>query len=164
MPDTRLPDRWFHDDAIVDLSPTAWKFLTFALMFCNMQGTDGHISDRQMRFLPIDYSQQDISDVIATGHLERVSGGYMFQNWTKGLGQSTAASIEQRREQNRINQAKSRGRKKSAVSDDVSDDDQGKDRKGKDRPGQEQPQPLRSHAGWPTAVPGPADDKEPWSA
>jgi hypothetical protein len=170
MPDTRLPERWLLDVALVELSPSAWQFFTTALMYCNAQGTDGFVREGAFRFLPRAPSDQDLAAVVATGRLERVEGGYQFRDWTGELGQSSAAAIEIKREQNRTRQQTYRDRHKravkgargtrdvtEAVARDVTRDVQGEDRQGEDRRGEGSDMKSRASRkapAWPVAAPG----------
>lgn len=126
MADTRLKDTWLLDEELCNLSDSAWRFFTLALMFCNSQGTDGKIRHGQMRFLPVQPSPKDIVEVLSTGRMRRIDDGYQFEDWDGSLGQSTAAAVQAQREGNAARQREYRQRQKKGrsgvrVTSDVTD-------------------------------------------
>lgn len=163
MPDSRLPDRWLHDAELMTLSPAGWQLFTIALMFCNARESDGLLRDVELRMLPIAIEPGAIDEVIRTGRMERVPGGYQFVGWDRDLGQTAAAVIEARREANRVRQAEKRQRDKiGAPSAPVTGESRTASRRdspvtSKERTGQDKdayPHARETAEGWPTAQPG----------
>jgi hypothetical protein len=151
-----------------DLSDTAWRVFTGALMWCNRHGTDGALPTRYLKTLHPDGVQPAANEELEHHQLwSRTETGYKLAEWGGKLGQSTADEVEAYKASNRERQRKFRDReraKKAAhlprdvtryVTDDVTGD-VGKDRLGKDRPGQAEvltavpdEKPVNAVATWP---------------
>ena len=143
MTDTRLPDPWLLKPDLDKLSDGAWRVLTRAFMFCNQQGTDGHIDALYMKYVyPFGPSETFVAELEQINWLVKTEGGYLIPDW-EAKGQTSAAQMELNRENSRLRARKSREKAKApqrpVVTGDVTRDamrDVGQERKGQERTGQ----------------------------
>ncbi|WP_141870905.1 hypothetical protein [Microbacterium saperdae] len=78
-----------------------------ALMHCAEQGSDGAISNRELRFLyPGVIGSETLAELQEAGFWSPTLDGYQLIGWSTTLGQNTASEIEGYREMNRIRQRK----------------------------------------------------------
>jgi hypothetical protein len=117
MADSRLLAHWHSNPDFDDLSDTAWRVFTGALMWSNGRGTDGHVPTRYVRSLHPDGPQPEACDELESAHLwKRSSDGYQLLGWVESLGQSTAEQVEHNKEVNRQKQARYRAEQKKKLS------------------------------------------------
>lgn len=110
MTDARLPDRWLTDVKYLDLSDSAWRLFTSALMWSNQQGTDGDIPRVALNiFRTEEQVSSAVAELVQKSHWEETASGFRFsQQWERELGQSTMAEVESRKEANRQRQRRLR--------------------------------------------------------
>ena len=117
MADSRLLAHWHSNPDFDDLSDTAWRVFTGALMWSNGRGTDGHVPTRYVRTLHPDGHQPEACDQLESAGLwQRTGDGYQLLGWVKSLGQSTAEQVEHNKEVNRQKQARWRADQKKKLS------------------------------------------------
>ena len=117
MADSRLLAHWHSNPEFDDLSDTAWRVFTGALMWSNGRGTDGHVPARYVRTLHPDGPQPAACDELEAADLWRPNGdGYQLLGWVELLGQSTAEQVEHNKEVNRQKQARYRAEQKKKLS------------------------------------------------
>ena len=111
MVDSRLKGEWLGSPQFEDLSDTAWRVFTLALMWSNTQGTDGLIPARYFDRLHPDGRQADATDeLIRAGFVVAVDGDFQIPKWDADMGQSSSAYVADRREKNRQKQQAFRDR------------------------------------------------------
>lgn len=111
MVDSRLRGEWLGSPRFDDLSDTAWRMFTLALMWCNEQGTDGDIPARYVRRLHADGPQDAAcAELTAAGLWTPTEDGYTFERWAGELGQSTADDVAGRKRRARERSAEYRAR------------------------------------------------------
>lgn len=111
MADARLRGAWLGKMRFDDLSDTAWRVFTSALMWSTEQGTDGAIPARYVRFLHPDGEQPEaVEELVAAGLAKRVDDGLELIDWAGELGQSTAEQVEEYKRNARERQRKRRQR------------------------------------------------------
>lgn len=95
---TRLPDDYYDRPEIVDLSDAAFRLDVVATVWCNKHLTDGAITLKQVRRLPVDLDpQKAITELILAGQWTQ-TGPDMYQvDWSE---QEPAARVQERRERN----------------------------------------------------------------
>lgn len=114
MVDTRLRGQWLGARKFEDLSDTAWRVFTLAMMWSNEQHEDGAIPQRYLDRLHPDGPQPAAYAEIEDAKLwVRTPEGYQFNDWAKrdGLGQSTAEYVERRTKEARERMANLRASK-----------------------------------------------------
>ncbi len=115
MTDARLRGEWLTSAAHDALTDAAYRVLHNALMHSAEQGTDGAISERELRFLyPHALDQRVLEELEHAGFWERTASGFQLIGWSTALGQSTAADVAERKAVNAARQA--RWRAKQATS------------------------------------------------
>lgn len=113
MADARLRAAWLGQMRFDDLSDTAWRVFTGALMWSVENGTDGLIPARYTRYLHPDGDQPAAFDELADAEIWTATpAGFQLTGWDTDLGQSTAEQIEKYREDARERQRKRRERAK----------------------------------------------------
>lgn len=180
MTDTRLPEQWLNNPKFDELSDTAWRVFTGGLMWSNSNATDGAIPSRYLRMLHPDGEKPNaIQELVAAGLWGESNGNYQVLDWV-GLGQSTAAEVEERKEANRKRAQTYRDREaaKKASQKITSEAPRGASRdatpnvgQDSDRTGQEQEQLQmnvlqkeieKGIVGWSAAIPGrPSEYSDP---
>ena len=123
MADARLRGAWLGKMRFDDLSDTAWRVFTSALMWSTEQGTDGAIPARYVRHLHPDGEQPEaVEELVAAGLAQRVDDGLELIDWAGELGQSTAEQVEEykrkARERMRRRRAKPDSEEKRAGEDE----------------------------------------------
>lgn len=109
MVDARLRAAWLGMMKFDDLSDTAWRVFTGALMWCVENGTDGLVPSRYLKYLHPDGEQPAaFDDLIAAAIWESTPAGYQLLGWATDLGQSTAEQIEKYRDEARERMRKRR--------------------------------------------------------
>lgn len=112
--DARLRSEWLTKLTFLDLSDTAWRVFTGALMWSVGNGTNGEIPKRYLRWLhPDGEATTANSEISAAGLWEESADAYTLIGWDTTLGQSTAEQVEKYREDARIRQQRRRQRAKS---------------------------------------------------
>ncbi|WP_142206757.1 hypothetical protein [Subtercola boreus] len=118
MADARLNSQWLNHPRFDDLSDAAWRVFTGALMWSNGRGTDGHVPTRYVRLLHPDGPQADAcKEIEEAGLWETAVDGYVLFGWAGDLGQSTAAQVEQTKENNRQRQQRFRDEQAKRASE-----------------------------------------------
>lgn len=118
MADARLRGAWLGKMRFDDLSDTAWRVFTSALMWSVEQGTDGVIPSRYLKQLHPDGEQPSaIDDLVTAGIAERTDKGLELIDWAGELGQSTAAQVEEYKRNARERQRRRRGRLTEVTSE-----------------------------------------------
>jgi hypothetical protein len=103
-------------------SDKAWRVFTLALMWCNENGTDGVVPRRAFRFLhPDGLDESVIEELIAASLVVDAEDGFVMPGWSTELGQSSAESVRQARENNRQRQARYRERHASESDPGLTD-------------------------------------------
>lgn len=102
MTDARLKCEWFGRIDMDDLSDAAWRIFTGALMWSNLNGTDGWIPERYVdRLHPGSdraVAAQAWADLVSHGLIvkgrdENQQKGVQLTDWAGALGQSTAEEM-----------------------------------------------------------------------
>ncbi|MDF2047287.1 hypothetical protein P2P98_14060 [Microbacterium sp. Kw_RZR3] len=107
MTDARLRGEWLTAPAHDGLTDAAYRVLHNALMHSNEQGTDGAITNRELRFLyPGSIAPTVLKELEAAGFWEQTPTGYQLLGWSDALGQSSAEEVERQRARNREKQAR----------------------------------------------------------
>lgn len=120
MTDSRLPSRWLTNPDMDGLSDKAWRVFTLALMWANENGTDGAIPRRAYRFLhPDGVTDVEVAELVGAALIVETGDGFTMPAWSTDLGQSSAASVRQARENHRERQKRYRDRQ-AVESDSVS--------------------------------------------
>jgi hypothetical protein len=94
MVDARIKGEWLGTMRFDDLSDTAWRVFTSALMWSVENGTDGTIPTRYLRRLhpngeqPVAFEQLAVADLWAA-----TADGFELTDWDGALGQSTASQV-----------------------------------------------------------------------
>lgn len=95
MTDSRLRGEWLNSMKFDDLSDSAWRVFTSALMWCNENGTDGFVPTRYLKMLHPDGIKADAhAELVSASLWEQLPSGYRLQGWSGALGQSTANEVE----------------------------------------------------------------------
>jgi hypothetical protein len=95
MADARLRGEWLGSLRHDNLSDTAWRVFTGALMWSNENGTDGLIPKRYLKYLHPEGEQSDaINAIEAAGMWVRQGNDYQLLDWDGELGQSTALEVQ----------------------------------------------------------------------
>lgn len=117
MTDSRLRGEWLGSLRFDDLTDTAWRVFTAALMWCNENGTDGHVPKRYLRLLHPDGEQQGAFDEIERALLwtSSTTGDYYFHDWEGELGQNSAATVAAYREGARLRSKTYRDKQRSKL-------------------------------------------------
>lgn len=99
MVDSRLRGEWLGSPRFDDMSDTAWRVFTGALMWSNQQGTDGLVPARYLPRLHPDGSQSDaVSELVHAGLAELTTDGALqLLSWSDDLGQSPAEKVAEYR-------------------------------------------------------------------
>lgn len=120
MTDARLRGEWLTSLNFSNLSDTAWRVFTGALMWSAEQETDGVIPIRFLRSLHPSFDDLPVvySEIEAAGLWRVKDDEYEFSGWSKrgaeGLGQSTAEQVRAYREGTRKRQQQYRDRQKGS--------------------------------------------------
>lgn len=122
MTDARLPGPWLFRPEFMALSPNAWWLFTRSLMYGAENGTDGLLPAPVLLLIaaPSAFDREHADELVDARLWREVSGGgFMVLNWEQS--QSTAAEIEQKRDDNRQRQRAWRAAKRESqiVMDDV---------------------------------------------
>jgi hypothetical protein len=105
MVDTRLRGEWLHNPRFDDLSDTAWRLFTLAMIWSNEQGTDGRVPTRYLSMLHPDLDSSSVlPELEAAGVVDLEPDAIQFRDWGGDLGQSTAEEVQERREKARARQ------------------------------------------------------------
>ena len=113
MTDARLRGEWLGKMAFDDLSDTAWRVFTGALMWCAEQGTDGEIPSRYLKSLHPDGEKTAAnSELLTAGIWKKTPHGFKLIDWDGALGQNTAAQVEVYKENGRKRQRAYRERER----------------------------------------------------
>jgi hypothetical protein len=156
MTNANLPDRWLLEPLFDSLSDTAWRVHTFALMWSNQQGTDGHLPATSLRYLyPTTVPRNAIEELVNVKLWKRVgSSEFLILDWAGT--QTPAAVVEAQRQRKKANQQASRARRKTPSNQESSPDSSpvtspvaGKTRPDETRPGQEDSAARRDTSGLP---------------
>lgn len=99
MVDSRLRGEWLGSPRFDDLSDTAWRVFTGALMWSNQQGKDGLVPARYLPRLHPDGPQPDaVSELVHAGLAELAADGALqLLGWVDDLGQSSAEKVTEYR-------------------------------------------------------------------
>lgn len=112
MTDARLPDRFLTDYRLLELTDSAWRLLTSALMWSNQQGTDGQIPVSALRVFGAEDKHNLPQELVAQELWIQTEGGFRFiGDWESDWGQSFAADVEAKRAANRLRQKTFRERR-----------------------------------------------------
>jgi hypothetical protein len=123
MVDTRLPEHWSRKIEMLELSDSAWRLLTNALMWSNSQGTDGRIPTKALHLCHSDWKRH-VLELIEQGLWEETREGFRcLGDWEKEWGQSSAEYVATLRETARLRQQRKREKsKEKGVTRDVPGD------------------------------------------
>jgi hypothetical protein len=95
MTDARLRGEWLNALGFDDLSDTAWRVFTCAIMWAAENGTNGLIPTRYLKMLHPDGEKEQANVEIVSADLwSRTENGYQLTDWDGALGQSTAQQVE----------------------------------------------------------------------
>lgn len=105
MTDARLPARFLTDHRLNDLSDSAWRLFTCALIWSNEQGTDGQVPYSALRLLGSSRDATNAHELITLGLWVESAQGFLFLgDWESFWGQSWAEDVESKRASNRQRQ------------------------------------------------------------
>lgn len=111
MSDARLRSEWLGQMRFDDLSDTAWRIFTSALMWSVGNGTDGVIPKRYLRYLhPEGVKPEANVEIVQAGLWTEQGDAFVLIDWAGALGQSTAEQIEKYRDDARERQRRRRER------------------------------------------------------
>lgn len=110
--DARLRSEWLGRMRFDNLTETAWRVFTGALMWSVANETDGRIPGRYTKYLHPDGDQPvAFAELVEAGIWAPIDGdGFQLVDWDGELGQSTAAEVQAYRENARERQRRYRER------------------------------------------------------
>lgn len=114
MADTRLPDRWLMDPRWVGLSDRALRTLVQLHMLANGRESDGEVPAAMFYLTyPGGIDDATLQELVENGWVELYGASIHILDWTDT--QTSHQEMEDRREINRLRQARWRARKKAEL-------------------------------------------------